>query len=163
MTNDASKVVVVGAGRVGSTFAYTLAASGLVREIVVADADLARAEGEAMDIAQSVPFHRPVRVRAGSLRDAAGAAVTVITAGAAQRPGEPRTALVQRNVDVLRGILDEVGAANPGRVWHRLLPRSAVPAQGPALFQEGRRGLEHLRPCQRVVPRRLRGGGGRGR
>ncbi|MEJ8840669.1 L-lactate dehydrogenase [Ramlibacter sp. AN1133] len=113
MTNDASKVAVVGAGRVGSTFAYTLAASGLVREIVVADADLARAEGEAMDIAQSVPFHRPVRVRAGSLRDAAGAAVTVITAGAAQRPGEPRTALVQRNVEVLRGILDEVVAANP--------------------------------------------------
>ena len=114
MTNDASKVAVVGAGRVGSTFAYTLAASGLVREIVIADADLARAEGEAMDIAQSVPFRRPVRVSAGSLRDAAGAAVTVITAGAAQRPGEPRTALVQRNVEVLRGILAEVVAANPG-------------------------------------------------
>jgi L-lactate dehydrogenase len=53
------KVAVVGAGRVGSTFAYTLAASGLVREILIADADLARAEGEAMDIAQSVPFRRP--------------------------------------------------------------------------------------------------------
>ena len=47
-----------------------------------------------MDIAHSVRFHRPVRVSAGGLRDAAGAAVTVITAGAAQRPGEPRTALV---------------------------------------------------------------------
>jgi L-lactate dehydrogenase len=113
MTHDATKVAVVGAGRVGSTFAYTLAASGLVRDIVVADTDLARAEGEAMDIAQSVPFHRPVRVEAGGLADVAGAAVTVITAGAAQQPGEPRTALVQRNVDVLRGIIEQVVRANP--------------------------------------------------
>jgi L-lactate dehydrogenase len=60
-----------------------------------------------------VPFRRPVRVVAGGLRDAAGAAVTVITAGAAQRPGEPRTALVQRNVEALRAILGEVVAANP--------------------------------------------------
>lgn len=112
--NEASKVAVVGAGRVGSTFAYTLAASGLVREIVIADADAGRAEGEAMDIAQSVPFRRPVRVEAGSLAQAAAnAAVTVITAGAAQRPGEPRTALVQRNVEALRGIVEEVVRANP--------------------------------------------------
>jgi L-lactate dehydrogenase len=113
VTKDATKVAVVGAGRVGSTFAYTLAASGLVRDIVVADADLGRAEGEAMDIAQSVPFRRPVRVEAGTLADVGGAAVTVITAGAAQQPGEPRTALVQRNVDVLRGILEQVVRANP--------------------------------------------------
>ncbi|GAB3646695.1 L-lactate dehydrogenase [Ramlibacter alkalitolerans] len=113
MANEAGKVAVVGAGRVGSTFAYSLAASGLVREIVIADMDLARAEGEAMDIAQSVPFHRPVRISAGGLADAAGAVVTVITAGAAQRPGEPRTALVQRNVEAMRSILDQVVSANP--------------------------------------------------
>jgi L-lactate dehydrogenase len=113
LTQDATKVAVVGAGRVGSTFAYTLAASGLVRQIVVVDADLGRAEGEAMDIAQSVPFRRPVRVTAGNLADVAGAAVTVITAGAAQQPGEPRTALVQRNVAALRNIVQEVVRANP--------------------------------------------------
>jgi L-lactate dehydrogenase len=107
------KVAIVGAGRVGSTFAYTLARSGLVREIVVIDADRGRAEGEAMDIAQSVPFGRPVEVTAGGLADAAGAAVTVMTAGVAQQPGEPRTALVQRNVEALRGIVGEVVPANP--------------------------------------------------
>jgi L-lactate dehydrogenase len=113
VSQEAIKVAVVGAGRVGSTFAYTLAASGLVREIVLADADRGRAEGEAMDIAQAVPFHRPVRVVAGGLADVAGAAVTVITAGVAQQPGEPRTALVQRNVEALRAIVHEVVRANP--------------------------------------------------
>ncbi|WP_298233219.1 L-lactate dehydrogenase [uncultured Azohydromonas sp.] len=108
-----TRIAIVGAGRVGSTFAYTLAASGLVHDIVIIDADTGRAEGEAMDIAHAVPFHRPVSVRAGTLADAAGAMVTVITAGAAQRPGETRPALLQRNVEVLRGILAGVAQANP--------------------------------------------------
>lgn len=107
------KITVVGAGRVGSTFAYTLAGSGLVREIVIVDADPARAEGEAMDIVHAVPFHRPVSVRPGTLDDAAGSAVTVITAGAAQRPGETRPMLLQRNVEALRGIVGAVVTANP--------------------------------------------------
>lgn len=111
--SQASKVAVVGAGRVGSTFAYTLAASGLVRDIVIIDADTGRAEGEAMDIAHAVPFHRPVQVRAGHLADAAGALVTVITAGAAQQPGETRPALLLRNVQVLRAIVEGVVRANP--------------------------------------------------
>lgn len=108
-----AKVAIVGAGRVGSTFAYTLAASGVAREIAVIDADGERAEGEAMDIAHAVPFFSPVSVTAGPLSAAAGAAVTVIAAGAAQREGEPRTALLRRNVDVLRGIVTEVVRANP--------------------------------------------------
>lgn len=67
--SEGTKIAIVGAGRVGSTFAYALANSGLVREIVLIDADVPRAEGEAMDIAHAVPFHRPVRVRAGSLEE----------------------------------------------------------------------------------------------
>ncbi|MBC5784300.1 L-lactate dehydrogenase [Ramlibacter sp. USB13] len=111
---QASRIAIVGAGRVGSSFAYTLAASGLVREIVIVDADAGRAEGEAMDILQSIPFHRPVTVRAGTLADTAGALATVITAGAAQRPGETRLALLQRNVEVLRGVVEATVRANPG-------------------------------------------------
>ncbi len=108
-----TKIAVVGAGRVGSTFAYALAASGLVREIVLIDADRARAEGEAMDIAHAVPFYAPVSVRAGGLADAGGAAITVIAAGAAQREGETRPALLRRNVEMLRAVVPELVRANP--------------------------------------------------
>ena len=110
---DASRIAIVGAGRVGSTTAYTLAASGVVREIMLIDADQGRAEGEAMDIAHAAPFHAPVTVAAGSLADAAGAAITVIAAGAAQHKGESRPALLQRNLDALRGIVAEVVRVNP--------------------------------------------------
>lgn len=110
---QAMKVTIVGAGRVGSTFAYSLATSGLVQEIVLVDADPARAEGEAMDIAHALPFHRPVRVRAGSLAECADSVATVITAGAAQGPGETRPALLRRNAEVLRGIVEGTVRANP--------------------------------------------------
>lgn len=108
-----AKIAVVGAGRVGSTFAYALAASGLVRDIVLIDADSARAEGEAMDIAHAVPFYAPVNVKAGTLLGAAGAAVTVIAAGAAQREGETRPALLRRNLELLRSIVPELARVNP--------------------------------------------------
>jgi L-lactate dehydrogenase len=107
------KIAIVGAGRVGSTLAYTLASSGVVREIVLIDASRERAEGEAMDIAHAVPFYAPVSVVSGSLADAAGAALTVIAAGAAQREGETRPALIRRNVEVLREIVPQVVRANP--------------------------------------------------
>ena len=113
MSGEGPKIAIVGAGRVGSTLAYTLAASGVVREIVLIDASRERAEGEAMDIAHAVPFYAPVSVVAGSPGDAAGAALTVIAAGAAQRDGQTRPELVRRNAEVLRHIVPEVVSANP--------------------------------------------------
>jgi L-lactate dehydrogenase len=113
MSTETTKIAVVGAGRVGSTFAYALAASGLARDIVLIDADPGRAEGEAMDIEHAVPFYAPVRVTAGRLADAAGAAVTVIAAGAAQHEGESRPGLARRNAEMLRGVVSEITRVNP--------------------------------------------------
>ena len=112
MTAAGAKIAIVGAGRVGSTFAYALAAAGFVREIVLIDADAERAVGEAMDLAHAVPFHAPVHVRAGTVAETAGAAVTVIAAGAAQRPGERRPELLRRNLAVLRDIVPAIVGAN---------------------------------------------------
>lgn len=108
-----AKVAIVGAGHVGCTLAHTLVVSGVAREIVLVDADRDRAEGEAMDLAQAVPFYAPVEVRSGEIPDTAGALVTVIAAGASQRPGETRLDLLRRNVDVLRSLMPEIVRASP--------------------------------------------------
>jgi L-lactate dehydrogenase len=110
------RVAVVGAGNVGSTFAYALLLSGLASEIVLIDANAARAEGEAMDLAHAVPFSRPTRVWAGDYADCAEAAVTVIAAGAGQRPGETRLDLARRNVDIFRQIVPRIADAHPGGI-----------------------------------------------
>ena len=102
------KVVIVGAGAVGSTFAYTLMQSGLADEIVLVDLNRERAEGEAMDINHGLFFVPPVDVRAGDYDDCAGASVVVVTAGAKQKSGQTRLELVGTNVRICRQIMDEV-------------------------------------------------------
>src|ERR1700730_12824581 len=96
------RVAVVGVGNVGTTFAYTLLLSGLASEIVLIDSNRGKAEGEAMDLNHAVPFTHPTRVWAGDFSDCAGSAITVLTAGAGQRPGETRLDLVSKNTAIWR-------------------------------------------------------------
>jgi L-lactate dehydrogenase len=116
MSAHPTRVAVVGVGNVGASFAYALLLSGLASEIVLIDQNQERAEGESMDLNHTIPFAHPAHVWAGDYDDCAGAAVTVITAGANQRPGETRLDLVARNAAIFRGIIPRVAAANPDGV-----------------------------------------------
>ena len=91
----------------GASFAYALLLSGLAAEIVLIDANHAKAEGEAMDLDHAIPFSHPTRVWAGDYPDCAGASVIVLAAGAGQKPGETRLDLVHKNT----------------RIWHEIVPR----------------------------------------
>ena len=110
------KIGVVGCGAVGSTSAYALVMSGVGREIVLVDLNRARAEAEANDIYHAVPFAHPLTVRAGDYADLDGARVVVIAGGVAQKPGETRLQLLQRNADVFRQIVPSVLRVAPGAV-----------------------------------------------
>jgi L-lactate dehydrogenase len=106
----ARKVVIVGAGAVGATFAYALAQSGVADEIVLTDMDPNLAQGQVMDLAHGLPFYPNVQIEVGSAQDYADAHVIVITAGSKQRPGESRLALLQRNARIMESIMDEIAA-----------------------------------------------------
>lgn len=112
-----SRVAIVGVGNVGATCAYALLLSGLAAEIVLIDANHAKAEGEAMDLNHAVPFAHPTRIWAGTYADCAGAAVTVIAAGVGQRPGETRLDLLRRNAAVFRDIVPQVALHNPNGIF----------------------------------------------
>ena len=107
------RVAVVGVGNVGATFAYALLLSGLASEIVLIDANRAKAEGEAMDLNHTVPFTHPTRIWAGDHSDCAGAAVTVLAAGTGQKPGDTRLDLIKNNAAIWRVIIPEVVQHNP--------------------------------------------------
>jgi len=104
----ASRVAVVGAGFVGSAFAYALMIRGIVSEIVLIDVDRRKAEGEAMDLNHGLSFVRPVKIWAGDYPDLRGADIVVISAGFAQRPGESRLDLVNKNVEIFKQIVPQV-------------------------------------------------------
>ncbi|MBO5489727.1 MAG: L-lactate dehydrogenase, partial [Eubacterium sp.] len=105
---DSRKVAVIGCGFVGSSSAFALMQAGLFSEIVLVDLDRKRAEGEAMDISHGSLFSSSVRVYAGDYEDVADAAVVVVTAGAAQKPGETRLDLVNKNSKIVKSVVEEL-------------------------------------------------------
>ncbi len=109
-----TRIAIVGVGNVGATCAYALLLRGLATEIVLIDVNKAKAEGEVMDLNHTVPFAHPTRIWAGDYADCAGAAVTIITAGAATiKPGQTRLDLAQTNAAIYREIVPEVARHNP--------------------------------------------------
>ena len=109
------KVVVVGAGAVGSGFAFALAQSGIAEEIVLVDVNADLAKGQALDLAHGAPFYRPVNIHADVAPEAyRHAAIVVVTAGKAQAgPNQSRLELMQINAKIVTAIVADVQAVNP--------------------------------------------------
>lgn len=102
------KVVIIGAGAVGATFAYALAQSGIADEIIIVDQNYELAQGQAQDLAHGFPFLPSVMIRTGGKDDYSNAQVIVITAGAKQRSGESRLDLLQKNAAIIESIVDDI-------------------------------------------------------
>ena len=102
------KIGIVGCGMVGSASAFALVMRVVGREIVLVDLNQARAEAEADDIFHAVPFAHPLTIRAGVYPDLQGASVVVIAAGVAQKPGETRLDLLQRNAAVFAQVIPAI-------------------------------------------------------
>ncbi|MBO7096172.1 MAG: L-lactate dehydrogenase [Lachnospiraceae bacterium] len=108
MSVDARKVALIGCGFVGSASAFALMQSGLFSEMVLIDANTAKAEGEALDIAHGLSYAKPMQIYSGTYEDIADAAIIVISAGANQKPGETRLDLVKKNIAIFRSIMGEL-------------------------------------------------------
>jgi len=104
------KAVMIGCGFVGSATVFALMQSGLFSEIALIDANQEKAEGEAMDISHGIPFAKEQSIYAGNYEDVRDAGIVIITAGAAQKPGETRLDLVNKNVGIFKSIIPEITA-----------------------------------------------------
>ena len=116
MQNERSgsrKVGLVGTGLVGSSFAYALMIRGIATEMVLVDANVEKAVGEAMDLTHGLSFSTPMKISAGGFEELAGSHVVVVSAGTSQRPGESRLDLLSRNARIFRSIIPEVVKHNP--------------------------------------------------
>lgn len=99
---DMEKIVILGAGHVGSHCAYALALRGIGREIVLVDVLAEKAAAQALDIADALSFEgHAATVRSGSYADCADAALVVVAIGEPRRPGQTRLDLLDRSVQLL--------------------------------------------------------------
>lgn len=110
------KVVVVGAGAVGSTYCYALAQSGIANEIALIDKNEKLAQGHVLDLVHGQPYFPAVAIYTGTPADYADAQLIVITAGTAQKPGETRLDLLQRNASIMRAIMADILATKSSAV-----------------------------------------------
>lgn len=113
---DYRKAVMIGCGFVGSASVFALMQSGLFSEIAMIDADMEKAEGEAMDISHGIPFAKQMRVYAGTYDDVKDAGIVIVTAGANQKPDETRLDLVNKNVGIFKQIIPEIAKRNFGGI-----------------------------------------------
>ena len=107
-----NRVVLVGTGAVGCSYAYSMINQGVAEELVLIDVNEAKSEGEAMDLNHGIPFApSPINVWSGSYQDCAQADLVVITAGLAQKPGETRLELVEKNTKIFKQIVKNIMAS----------------------------------------------------
>ena len=102
------KVSIIGAGNVGSAFAFALMIRGIAREIVIIDRDRKKADGECMDLKHGLSFTHPADISSRDYEGCSGSDIVVITAGAKQKPGQTRIDLAQTNTDIFKDIISEV-------------------------------------------------------
>ncbi len=108
------KVTIIGGGgRVGSCTAFALQCGGVVSEILLLDANVELAEGEALDLLHGASFSSDQRIRAGGYGCAADSDMFIITAGLRRKPDESRLDLINRNVSLFNQILDDIRREGP--------------------------------------------------
>ena len=110
MLMDNNKVMIVGTGNVDASIAYAiLNQRTAVNEIILTDIIASDAEGEAMDLRDALSVAPSyVKIKNGTYKDAKDCDIVVITAGAAQKPGETRLDLLKKNVNILKGMVEQI-------------------------------------------------------
>lgn len=100
--------IIGGGGRVGSDAAFCLQLGGIVREIVLVDMNQDMAAGEALDLRHGSALTASQTITSGGYEAVVGSDCVVITAGLRRKPDESRLQLINRNVDLFKGILDSI-------------------------------------------------------
>ncbi|MBO9129427.1 L-lactate dehydrogenase [Bacillus sp. 165] len=109
MDRKINRVVLIGTGAVGCSFAYSMVNQGVAEELVLIDVNHEKATGEAMDLNHGIPFApTPTKIWSGTYSDCGKADLIVITAGLPQKPGETRLDLVEKNTKIFKQIVKAV-------------------------------------------------------
>src|SRR5436305_4011645 len=103
--------IIGGGGLVGSSTAFALQCGGVVSSICLIDANKELAQGQALDLLHGASLAADQRISAGAMSEVASSQVVIVTAGLRRKPDESRLDLINRNVDLFLGLLDQMKSA----------------------------------------------------
>ena len=108
MSKNHQKVVLVGDGAVGSSYAFAMAQQGIAEEFAIVDIIKKRTEGDALDLEDATAFTAPKSIFSADYDTCKDADLVVITAGAPQKPGETRLQLVDKNLKIIKSVVEPI-------------------------------------------------------
>ncbi|MBS5936900.1 L-lactate dehydrogenase [Clostridium sartagoforme] len=111
-----SKISIIGAGAIGATTAFALQQKQVAREIVINDVNQEKALGEVLDLIHGSALNSPCTVTLGALEDTKDSDIIIITAGVAQKPGETRLDLVDRNYKIFKSFVPTIAKLSPDAI-----------------------------------------------
>lgn len=115
--NHSTKVSIVGCGKVGMTAAYSILHGGGVGELLLVGRCKDDIVGEQLDLEHAIGFLSQTTISiSDDYASVRGSDMVIITAGAAQQPGETRLDLAKKNVSILESIIPPVVRAAPDAV-----------------------------------------------
>ena len=135
------KVVLIGDGSVGSSYAFAMVTQSVADEFVIIDIATDKVNADVQDLNHGTAHcPSPVNISAGTYSDCKDADLVVITAGAPQKPGETRLQLVEKNAKIMKDIVKSVMdsgfdgyfliAANPVDILTRFIKEyTGLPAE----------------------------------
>ena len=103
-----SKIILVGDGAVGSSFAFALVTQNIGRELGIIDINKDKTIGDALDLTHGLAFTSPKKIYSAEYSDCHDADIVVLTAGAAQKPGETRLDLVHKNLTIYKSVIGAI-------------------------------------------------------
>lgn len=108
MVESKNKIILVGDGAVGSSFAYACVNQGIGRELGIIDINKDKTIGDALDLSHALAFTSPKEIYSAEYSDCHDADIVVLTAGAPQKPGETRLDLVHKNLKIYQSVIKEI-------------------------------------------------------
>ncbi|HEX4578323.1 MAG TPA: L-lactate dehydrogenase [Edaphobacter sp.] len=110
MPSHRTRISIIGCGHVGTSCAYAILQNHLAREIVLIGDTQDHVHGEALDLQQAVPLGTPIKIFAGSYKDAAASSIVIITVGIPAKFGGSRLDMLAGNVVIVRGCIEKLMA-----------------------------------------------------
>jgi L-lactate dehydrogenase len=102
------KVILIGDGAVGSSYAFAMVQQGVAQELGIIDIVKDKTKGDAIDLSDALPYTAPKKVYSADYSDCKDADIVVITSGAPQKPGETRLDLVNKNLGIINAVVEPV-------------------------------------------------------
>ncbi|API87932.1 L-lactate dehydrogenase [Marinilactibacillus sp. 15R] len=110
-SKDQQKIILIGDGAVGSSYAYSLINQNIGQELGIIDVNREKAEGDVMDLSSALAFTAPMKLYVADYADCGDADLIVYTAGASQKPGESRLDLTEKNLRITKSVVESVMAS----------------------------------------------------